>query len=448
MHYYGGAGQVLFSGDSRRFTLEYPVSNFACPMNLVVLGINHQTAPLSVRERLAFTPAELPEALASLVGVRGVFEAAIVSTCNRTELYCNTRDAALPREWLEEARTQNAEALLPYLYIYQGEEAVRHVFRVAAGLDSMVVGETQIFGQVKEAERLARTAGSLGPLLNGLFPRAFSVAKEVRTQTRIGAESVSMAAAVVRLSERIFPSVAELNVLFIGAGEMIELCARHFHAQSPKKMAIANRTLSRGEHLAREFSAEALLLSDLNARLAEFDVVVSSTASTLPIVGKGLVERAIKLRKHRPLFMVDLAVPRDIEAEVAELADVFLYTVDDLAEVVRQGVESRRAEAEEAEAIIVERVDDFNNWIASRALAPTIRDLKDHADRIARHELAKARKRLANGETPDAILEMFSRQLSNKFLHAPFAALNAASADEQEDLIKLIRRLYRLHDQD
>lgn len=417
-------------------------------MNLVVLGLNHQTAPLAVRERLAFTPAELPEALASLTGMRGVFEAAIVSTCNRTELYCSARDPALLRQWLESSRARGGLDLEPYLYVHQGEGAVRHVFRVASGLDSMVMGETQILGQVRDAERLAREAGSLGPVLNGLFPRAFAVAKEVRSQTRIGAQSVSMAAAAVRLAERIFPSVAETSVLFIGAGEMIELCARHFHAHNPRKMAIANRTLARGMHLAREFSAEALHLSDLNSRLADFDVVVSSTASTLPIIGKGLVERAIKARKHRPVFMVDLAVPRDIEGEVAELADVYLYTVDDLAEVVRIGIESRMAEAEQAEAIIVERVEDFERWLASRALAPTIRDLKDYADRIARNELARARKRLSAGESAEAVLEAFSHQLSGKFLHAPFAALNSASADEQEELVKLIRRLYRLHDQD
>lgn len=415
-------------------------------MNLVVLGLNHQTAPLAIRERLAFTPAELPEALESLTAVRGIFEAAIVSTCNRTEIYCNAREAGLARQWLDSVRAHSAVSLDDSLYVYQGDEAVRHVFRVACGLDSMVMGETQILGQVKEAERIARETGSLGPLLNGLFPRAFAVAKEVRSQTRIGAESVSMAAAAVKLAERIFPSVADTRVLFIGAGEMIELCARHFHAQQPRKIAIANRTLARGEHLAREFSAEAILLSDLNSRLAEFDVVVSSTASTLPIVGKGLVERALKSRKHRPIFMVDLAVPRDIEAEVADLADVYLYTVDDLAEVVRLGVESRQAEAEAAESIIVERVGDFGRWMASRALAPTIRDLKDHADRITRHELSRARKNLAGGETPERVLEEFARQLSNKFLHAPFSALNAASADEQEDLVKLIRRLYRLHD--
>lgn len=416
-------------------------------MNLVVLGLNHQTAPLALREKLAFTPSELPEALQGLLAQRGVYEAAIVSTCNRTELYCNTRDAALPRQWLETARTHASDGLEGSLYCLEGEAATRHVFRVACGLDSMVLGETQILGQIKEAERVARETGSLGVLLNGLFQRAFAVAKEVRSETRIGAASVSMAAAAVRLAERIFPSVAEANVLFIGAGEMIELCARHFHARSPRKMVIANRTLERGEALAREFGAEPILLADLNTRLAEFDVVVSSTASTLPIVGKGLVERALKARRRKPIFMVDLAVPRDVEAEVGDLSDVYLYTVDDLAEVVRQGVEARQVEAESAEAIVLERVEDFGRWVVSRALAPTIRDLKDQAERIARHETERARRKIAAGAPTDVVLEEFGRQLANKFLHAPFATLNSASPDEQEELVKLIRRLYRLHDQ-
>lgn len=418
-------------------------------MNLVVLGLNHQTAPLALREKLAFSPTELPEALQDLLAERGVYEAAIVSTCNRTEIYCNARDASRPRQWLEASRARAGSAELDgSLYCLEGEAAVRHVFRVACGLDSMVLGETQIMGQIKDAERAAREAGSLGVLLNGLFQRAFAVAKAVRSETRIGAASVSMAAASVRLAERIFPSVSETNVLFIGAGTMIELCARHFHAQGPSKMAVANRTLARGEALAKEFGAEAMLLSDLNTRLAEFDVVISSTASTLPIVGKGMVERALKARRRKPIFMVDLAVPRDVEAEVGDLSDVYLYTVDDLAEVVRQGVEARQAETEAAESIVVARVEDFGRWVASRALAPTIRDLKDQAERITRNETERARRKLANGEPAELVVEELARQLGNKFLHAPFAALNAASPDEQEELVKLIRRLYRLHDQD
>ncbi|SFO00009.1 glutamyl-tRNA reductase [Formivibrio citricus] len=417
-------------------------------MKLVVLGLNHRTAPLALRELLAFTPAELPEALLDLTALRGVYEAAIVSTCNRTELYCNTRDPELVRQWLEAARSRAGRDLADSLYCHEGDDAVRHVFRVAAGLDSMVLGEAQILGQVKEAERVAREAGTLGLLLNGLFQRAFAVAKEVRTETRIGSASVSMAAAAVRLAGRTFPDLSQARVLFVGAGEMIELCARHFHASQPRGMAIANRTHGRGDALAREFGAEAILLSDLNTRLAEFDVVVTSTASTLPIIGKGLVERALRARDRRPVFMLDLAVPRDIEAEVAELPEVHLHTVDDLAEVVRQGVEARQAEVEVAEAIIAERVDDFSHWLASRALAPTIRSLKDQADRIARHETARARKKLTAGDPAERVLEELAVQLANKFLHAPFAALNAAQEDEQEELVKLIRRLYRLHDQD
>ncbi|MGL4995064.1 MAG: glutamyl-tRNA reductase [Deefgea sp.] len=417
-------------------------------MNLLVLGLNYQTAPLAVRERLSFNPDELMVALADLVAMKGVFEAAIVSTCNRTELYCHARDIDQVMYWLASNKNQSVEGITPHLYVHQGEAAARHAYRVVSGLDSMVVGETQIVGQFKDAERIAREAGTLGTLLNGVFQRAFSVAKEVRTQTKIGASSVSMAAAAVRLAERIFPSIADCNVLFIGAGEMIELCATHFSAQNPKKIAIANRTLERGEALAQKFSGEAMLLGDLPNRMAEFDVVVTSTAASLPIVGKGMVERALKSRRHRPIFMVDLAVPRDVESEVAELSDVYLFTVDDLAEVVRQGVESRSLEVESAEAIISERLHDFNTWLAGRALVPTIRDLRDHSDRISRTEVARAQKRLSAGDEPSLVLEQMAQQMQNKFLHAPLAALNSSAPDEQEALINLVRRLYRLQDID
>ncbi|MGL6040420.1 MAG: glutamyl-tRNA reductase, partial [Deefgea sp.] len=403
---------------------------------------------LVVRERLSFNPDELIVALADLVAMKGVFEAAIVSTCNRTELYCHARDIDQVMYWLASNKNQSVEGITPHLYVHQGEAAARHAYRVVSGLDSMVVGETQIVGQFKDAERIAREAGTLGTLLNGVFQRAFSVAKEVRTQTKIGASSVSMAAAAVRLAERIFPSIADCNVLFIGAGEMIELCATHFSAQNPKKIAIANRTLERGEALAQKFSGEAMLLGDLPNRMAEFDVVVTSTAASLPIVGKGMVERALKSRRHRPIFMVDLAVPRDVESEVAELSDVYLFTVDDLAEVVRQGVESRSLEVESAEAIISERLHDFNTWLAGRALVPTIRDLRDHSDRISRTEVARAQKRLSAGDEPSLVLEQMAQQMQNKFLHAPLAALNSSAPDEQEALINLVRRLYRLQDID
>ncbi|QLG88753.1 glutamyl-tRNA reductase [Chitinibacter bivalviorum] len=417
-------------------------------MNLVVLGLNYQTAPVAVRERLAFNPDEMTAALAELVSLKGVFEAAIVSTCNRTELYCHARDLDAVTYWLADNRKQDPQSVTPHLYTLQGAEAARHAYRVACGLDSMVVGETQILGQLKDAERAAREAGTMGTLLNGVFQRAFSVAKDVRTRTKIGAASVSMAAASVRLAERIFPTIAECKVLFIGAGEMIELCATHFSAQSPCKMVVANRTLERGQALARELGGEAILLTDLPERIHEFDVVVTSTAAPLPIVGKGMIERALKARRRRPMFIVDLAVPRDVESEVGELEDAYLYTVDDLAQVVQQGMASRGAEVASAEAMVNEKVHEFNNWLASRAMVPTIRDLRDHADRLARTELQRAQKKLANGEDPQLVIEQMAQLLSNKFLHAPLAALNNAQPDEQETLVNLVRRLYRLQDID
>ena len=416
-------------------------------MPLIVLGLNHETAPIAVRERLAFAPADLPIALHDLVAEQGVFEAAILSTCNRTEIYCNAREPNLVLNWLAHNRGRQPHELSEHLYVFQDDTAAQHVSRVAAGLDSMVLGENQILGQLRDAEKVARAAGTLGVLLNGLFQHAFSVGREVRANTRISASSTSMAAASVKLAERIFPSVAECAVLFVGAGEMIELCARHFAEQQPRKMAIANRTRARGEALAAEINAEALLLTDLPLRLAEFDVVVTSTASSLPLIGKGMVERALKARKRRPLFIVDLAVPRDVEAEVSQLADAYLYTVDDLAEIVRQGLAARSAEVVVAEEIITERLDQFRQWLASRAVVPTIRELRDHAERITRNELMRARKKLAS-QPAEEVLDEFARALSNKLLHPPLAALNAAQASEQEELIKLIRRLYRLRDTD
>lgn len=416
-------------------------------MPLIVLGLNHETAPIAVRERLAFAPVDLPIALHDLVAEQGVFEAAILSTCNRTEIYCNAREPNLVLNWLAHNRGRQPHELSEHLYVFQDDTAAQHVSRVAAGLDSMVLGENQILGQLRDAEKVARAAGTLGVLLNGLFQHAFSVGREVRANTRISASSISMAAASVKLAERIFPSVAECAVLFVGAGEMIELCARHFAEQQPRKMAIANRTRARGEALAAEINAEALLLTDLPLRLAEFDVVVTSTASSLPLIGKGMIERALKARKRRPLFIVDLAVPRDVEAEVSQLADAYLYTVDDLAEIVRQGLAARSAEVVVAEEIITERLDQFRQWLTSRAVVPTIRELRDHAERITRNELMRARKKLAS-QPAEEVLDEFARALSNKLLHPPLAALNAAQADEQEELIKLIRRLYRLRDTD
>ena len=414
-------------------------------MQLFAFGINHQTAPLSIREQVAFHAERMEAALHDLTTRTPVKEAAILSTCNRTEVYCNTAHSETALDWLASYHQLKRSHIAPYLYALPQAEAARHAFRVASGLDSMVLGETQILGQMRQAVKTAEHAGTMGMLLHKLFQRTFSVAKEVRTSTEIGASSVSMAAAAVRLAERIFPSVAEQNVLFIGAGEMIELCATHFAARHPKHILVANRTVARAQTLADRFNGSAIGLAELPEHLASYDIVVTCTASPLPILGKGMVERALKARRHRPMFMVDLAVPRDIEAEVTELSDVFLYTIDDLGEVVKQGMDSRQAHVSQAEAIIESRVDDFVHWMETRELVPTIRGLRDHAERYRRHEMERAQKMLARGDDPREVIEVLSRALTNKFLHLPTHALSHAQDSDRHELVTLLSRLYALH---
>lgn len=414
-------------------------------MSLVAIGLNHHTAPLAIREKLAFPAEQLPAALASVIGAEAAREAAIVSTCNRTELYASTPDAEGLVQWLAQHRGLTAEELRPYLYLHTAEAAAHHAFRVASGLDSMVLGETQIVGQIKDAVRAAEASGTLGTLLNTLFQKTFSTAKAVRSQTGIGANSVSMAAAGVRLAEQIFPSLQELHVLFIGAGEMIELVATHFAAQKPASITIANRTLARGAELAERFGGTAIILQDLPSYLPKFDVVVTSTASPLPILGKGAVERALKARRHRPIFMLDLAVPRDIEGEVAKLNDVFLYTVDDIAAVVEVGKEERRAAADTAEDIIHAHTQEFARWLEGRDAVPVIRALRDEAERVRRHALEAALKRLHKGEAAEDVLAALSQQLTNKLLHPPLQALNTSQGDTRTQLVGLVAKLYALH---
>ena len=413
-------------------------------MALFTLGINHRTAPLAVREQLAFHAEELRRALADLAGGARVHEAAILSTCNRTELYVEAQSPQAAITWLGDYRRLSGAQMAPYLYTHPERDAVRHAFRVASGLDSMVLGEPQILGQMKDAVRIAREVGTLGTTLNKLFQQSFAVAKDVRSTTAIGSNIVSMAAAAVRLAERIFERIADQRVLFIGAGEMIELCATHFAAQKPRQIVVANRTVDRGREIAERFGASAIRLEEVGERLAQFDIVVSCTASQLPIIGLGLVERAIRARRHRPIFMVDLAVPRDVEVEVGELDDVFLYTVDDLAQVVESGLESRQSAVVDAETIIAARVDAFLSWLQTRENVPVIRSLRDAAERSRRHEMEHALKALARGDDPAAVLEQLSQRLTNKFLHAPTQALNQAESDRSE-LQALATRLFNLH---
>ena len=414
-------------------------------MQLLAFGLNHHTAPVNIRERVAFHVESMENALHDFVRTGAVREAAILSTCNRTEVYCTAVNDAVALDWIARYHQLSRDSIQPYLYTLPASEAARHAFRVASGLDSMVLGETQILGQMRDAVRIADKAGTLGVLLHKLFQQTFSVAKEVRTSTEIGASSVSMAAAAVRLAERIFPSITEQRVLFIGAGEMIELCAAHFAARQPKSMMVANRTLLRARVLAERYRGEAITLNELPEHLAHYDIVVTSTASPLPILGKGLVERALKARRHRPMFMVDLAVPRDIEAEVADLEDVFLYSVDDLSSVVQQGMDNRQAQVGQAEQIIEANVRQFEHWLDMRELVPTIRSLRDHAERVRRHEMERALKQLARGDDPSHVLDQMSRSLTNKFLHHPTHALHHADDSVRQDLVSLLSRLYPMH---
>jgi len=399
--------------------------------SLLALGLNHHTAPLAVRERVVFHVERLQEALVELK--RGLArEAAILSTCNRTELYVSAEKPDELAAWLAQYHRLGAGDLQQYLYALADEQAVRHAFRVASGLDSMVLGEPQILGQMKEAARAAESAGTLGSILHRLFQRSFAVAKEVRSTTSIGAASVSMAAAAVKLAARIFPSLKDQSVLLIGAGEMIELAATHFAAQAPARIAVANRTVERAQRLSARFNAEAIELRSLAEHLHEFDIVVSCTASSLPILGKGLVERALRTRRRRPMFMVDLAVPRDIEPEAGELDDVFLYTIDDLAGIVSANLDSRRSALEQAEAIIDSQVGQFMQWMRLREGVPLIRALREEADVARRLELERALKALGRGEDPAKVLEALSQTLTNKLLHGPTQALSEMLARQKK----------------
>jgi glutamyl-tRNA reductase len=345
-------------------------------------------------------------------------------------------------EWLAGVGSVSGEQLMTHAYVMQGGQVARHAFRVASGLDSMVLGEPQILGQMKQAVREASQAGTLGSTLHQLFQRSFSVAKEVRTSTEIGAHSISMAAVSVRLAAQLFEDLSELRVLFVGAGEMIELVATHFAAKAPRAIAVANRTLERGEKLAGRFGAEAIRLADLPARLAEFDVVISCTASSLPLIGLGAAERALKTRRHRPMLMIDLAVPRDIEPEVARLDDVYLYTIDDLSSLVQSAGEKRQAAVEQAEAIIETGVQNFVHWLDQRVTVPLIQALNAQADDWRATEIARARKLLARGQDVDAVLDALSRGLTQKMLHGAMAELHAADAEQRTQLAQTVSRLF------
>ena len=414
-------------------------------MSVWALGLNHNTAPLDLRGRFAFSIEQMAPTLKGLRESHARHpEATILSTCNRTEIYCASQTPALEHtlEWLASSGGVSPAMLRSHTYTLEGDHAARHVFRVASGLDSMVLGEPQILGQMKDAVRAAEGAGAMGSTLHQLFQRTFAVAKEVRSTTEIGAHSISMAAASVRLAGQLFEDLAKIKILFVGAGEMIDLAATHFAAKNPALMVIANRTTERGEALAAKFDAQTMPLADLPDRLHEFDAVISCTASVLPIIGLGAVERAVKLRRSSPIFMIDLAVPRDIEPEVKELSDVYLYTVDDLAQVVQTGKESRRAAVAEAEVIIDAGVQNFMSWLNQRGTVPLIQQLNAQADEWRVLEINRAKKLLAKGESIDSVLEALARGMSQKMLHGTLAELHTGDADHREVTAQTVSKLF------
>ncbi len=415
-------------------------------MTLIAVGINYNTAPVAIRERLAFPVDSLESSLKTLWNSHAISGAAILSTCNRTEFYYQTEDnnpQALI-EWIAGTKKISPKEFSPYLYSHTDSQSIRHMFRVACGLDSMVLGEPQILGQMKTAYQAAHQAGTLGKHLGKLFHHTFSAAKKVRTDTAIGSSPVSIAFAAVQLSQQIFNSLSDQTALLIGAGETIELTARHLYQNNIGRIIIANRTYDKAHALAAQFNGYAIALSEIPEHLAEADIVVSSTASQLPILGKGRVESAIKKRKHKPMFMVDLAVPRDIEAEVAQLSDVYLYTVDDLQHTIDQNMDSRRKAAEQAEEIIDTQVEHFLSWMRSQGAQSVITDYRQQASLTRDQALSKAISQLNNGRDAEEVLNLLAHTLTNKLIHTPSSQIRHAGENDRHDLVAAAREIFKL----
>ena len=412
-------------------------------MSIVALGLNHTTAPLELREKAIVDDAGMPSALRSLSTYPGVSEAAIVSTCNRTDLYCGmSTDQDAPTRWFDEFFDIDRGDLAGHLYVHREDAAVRHVMRVASGLDSMVLGEPQILGQLKQAHGLARREGSLGVVLDKLFQRSFSVAKRVRTDTDIGASPVSVAYAAVTLAQRIFGDLDVRTALLIGAGETVELCARHLESSGIGRMVLANRTVEHARRIATALGAYAIALDEVPTHLAEADIVISSTGSREPIVSAAQARTAVHRRRRRPMLMADLAVPHDIDREAGEIPDVYLYTVDDLADVIEEGRQRRIAAAGVAEDIIDQQVTEFMAWIRGRRVSSVIVDVRASAAAARDEVLLRARRRLRSGEPADEVVEYVARTLTSKLLHAPSTGIREAGENDREDIVEAARVLF------
>ncbi|MEH6504614.1 MAG: glutamyl-tRNA reductase [Cycloclasticus sp.] len=415
---------------------------------LLTLGLNHNTAPIEIREKLVFSAERLSYSLQSLSDLSSVEEAAILSTCNRTEIYC---DMSLQQTdelifWLANQHQLSEAEIRSYLYSHTGHQSIKHMSRVACGLDSMVLGEPQILGQMKSAYQQAYEAGTLGKYLGRLFQHTFQVAKKVRTDTAIGSSPVSVAFAGVKLAKQIFGDLREQTALLIGAGETIELSAQHLKEQGIGRLIVANRTLEKAHAIATQGNGYAIEIKDIPEHLPEADIIISSTASQLPILGKGSVETAILKRKHKPMFMIDLAVPHDIEKEVGSLSDVYLYCVDDLKNIVDDGLQSRREAAEQAEEIIDIQVSHFLTWVQAQDASKTIHQLRQQSEQTREQLLKKALSSLTNGYPPERVLERLANDLTNKLLHAPSSTLKQAASEGNNELLSAAQQLFKLKD--
>ncbi|WP_012071267.1 glutamyl-tRNA reductase [Marinomonas sp.] len=419
-------------------------------MPLITVGINHKTAPVSIRERVAFAPEKMIDALSSLISENKANEAVIVSTCNRTELYCSVEDLSKVDDviaWLGKYHGIALPELQQYCYTHADDDSVRHVMRVASGLDSLILGEPQILGQVKSAYAVSQEGSCIGPELESLFQRTFSVAKRVRTDTAIGENPVSIAFAAVSLAQRIFADIRNSTALLIGAGQTIELVARHLKENGIKHIIVANRTLARAQILADELNAEAIMLGDIGDYLSQADIVISSTASQLPIIGKGMVERATSQRRHSPMLLIDIAVPRDIEPEVEEVNDAYLYTVDDLHSVIEENVRARQDAAKAAEQMIEEGVDSYRRVVESRKVSDLIVTFRQSAEAIKNTELEKALKGLEMGQSPEQVLNKLAHGLMNKLIHAPTRYLRDAGADADQDALIIASNVLGIYEE-
>ena len=400
---------------------------------IAILSVNHQLAPVEVREKVAFAPKELSSALQTLQAIQGIEACVILSTCNRSEIYAianNDNPQALLSQYLAETHQIPLGELQPFLSYFQGDEAIEHICHVATGLDSLVLGEPQILGQLKEAYHVAKDANTLNKLLEKLFQHAFSTAKKVRTDTQIGSSPVSVAYCAVKLSEKIFTDLSEQTVLLIGAGEMIDLCAQHLNEKGVESMIVANRTLENAQKIAKQYQAQAISLKQFSSVIDQADIVISSTAASVPIIGKGLIESALKQRKHKPMFMLDIAIPRDIEPEVGQLDDVYLYTIDDLQQVVSDNLDNREKEKTLAQEIIKKQNLVFNQWLETLPNEQVVQTYRLSAYEVKQQTLEQALKKLNAGTDAESVLTMLADQLTNKLLHTPFQNIKGADTTQ------------------